>query len=1129
MNGDSVDSASSLVNGEVDTMTACSKQQLSDGPQDAGCGTGQSPALEPKPSGLSNGNSVVNSGDDSVQSDQSDQAVSGGVESAMDIDVGGDTSAMDIDPGDGTTCEQDECQKDGDTAQIMAAKEEDETVGGEELARSDQDAQRGNTETIQNIKPDDSCASVSTDKQDGGLVKAPDGADTNMHNGEGPKDADDGVDISKDRSQGQDTNPSNRLTTVPGTLPEPDNEGDDASEPVPSRGETPVLDSHPSSVVETTSRASTPSREVISLVDLSSDENSTGGHATPSVGSSCVSTPARSRSVTPSQVGSQSSTPIPTRQQQDIASSSCSPSPRALTGDVAPTDPAAVASSTPAATEEPITSVSPTSTTASATTSSTEAVAPSPNSSPSSATPAQSKLEKVLPLSHKEVGLRPMADLLVDIGQSLVCQQVYRDLVKVQRKRKLQNRLTPEEEKQLPKMEELYEVAVELNQPYHMDEFQCNRCSFHSESKSVLELHKEFPHMATTGTCICAHCDTECNNVSSFVDHMTSVHKKKGQMPPRVNQFSCPLCPYEHNSRALFIKHLAKCHRSFHPSRNCEPLPADSDIPLKKMKVLSPTQPRGAVQPKQQHRPQILKPYRDVRQPTANSTVNKTVSSILGNMKARRPPPILRQTQATPMQRPVLSSTMVPQPVPSGMSFSSAGTGQPQYVQMGNNFYCLMMHNGRQMLVPVVNPSSAQPSSVQGLINPRVAPPSVAAAANFTRQSAHVRSPKLQQMPTAAAPGKTVANLPHSSFHVCEICCGCIRDRESLRIHFKMAHKVEIPAEMFHKKQPYLFCAQCRERFWTYQGLRIHQQKRHNLQKGSPKPAAPVQPPPQPKPVEHTCIVCNKEKLIDILDHLHCVHGISVDMQINMKTCMVCGKALSTEAETKEHLQKQHPTILIGKNAGMAPKKPTTSALSAASAQQAMPRTSPALRTAHRGAPQIVDKSQTPYCPQCFVEFSSVPEYMAHRHAMHTFMCSRCPVKQNRCTSYSTRENLRRHVALVHSNDVEPCPLCKDLVGICGKFLDHVTKTHLKKCTVVVERMSDAQLSQYKLPAKSKSEEVVIVEENAQVNKPHKDGPKTVGVNGRRRSLRSSGVHEEIIEVDGEQVHIVQQQDSDSD
>ena len=872
--------------------------------------------------------------------------------------------------------------------------------------------------------------------------------------------------------------------------------------------------------------------EAQSVTPVDSRSVTPGESAAVSHNGSRVSTPTSSRSVTPTQsvidfrsntpslstpAGSQNHTPC-----RDATSNKTVPKPATTQSETKPS-------------EEPIVGTSTGDTTNNRKTSmlgSVLSAAPGPTTN----TPVKpTGVSGLLPMSRKDEDLRPMADVLVEVGQSLVCQQVYRDLVRVQRKKKAQDRLSKTESDQLSRMEVLYDTALGMNESFHMDDKSCNRCGFRTESANILHLHKEFAHLAKMGQVyLCSFCDFSTRTISAYFSHMENSHRAKGRIHMKMAAYPCPTCPTEHNSRTVFMKHAMKCGNSFNPKRNLEPTPTDCDIPLKKMKHAPaiPPAPGSA--------------YKHKNISLLRSQINKgprgTVSSMLDKMRKgavphqrmptapAAPPPRFQRRVAPSPVHPAQSQMLLtsndllqPLPLPSGLSISSAGPTQPQYVQLGGQFYCLVSHMGRQMLSPVINPNvsggsvQAAPGGTTVPATAQPIPPKPAAPAS-QKTSPLVREP----------------TPPPSSFEVCEICGGFVKDRESLRVHFFWAHKVDIRSDLFHSRKAHLFCDQCGERFWTYQGLSRHQRQKHT---------APPQPAAAPlKPVTHTCIVCNQKALTNVLHHLKSVHGISVEMQISMRTCMVCGKALSTEKETDNHLHKSHPAIFTtntaaitaktaalatrqpGPNANRVTKRHTTVASMLETERNAKKNPVPTALYSNCSATKI---GRMPYCSTCNIQFQSVEQYSAHCRQEHIIACPRCS------SHYSSAQHMQKHYYEHHGSEKDICSVCETRVPMGKKFINHMVDQHLKKCSVNLERLSRSDIKMHQQQSLSGSlkdddpDEVMIVDGASLSIVKRTESPASRSP-GSSDGRSCKVVREEVIEVGGEKV-IVQQQDEDSD
>ena len=196
-------------------------------------------------------------------------------------------------------------------------------------------------------------------------------------------------------------------------------------------------------------------------------------------------------------------------------------------------------------------------------------------------TSSKARINAALKPPSASAQMRPMASLLFDLGMDLARQQVYKDLIRIQQKKQSMDKLDEKETRQLDKLKEAYDDLVAKNSPYSTDTGPCDQCEFKADVETVLENHKEYGHVNEQGIIKCSYCEDQFKVGQQFIMHMDQKHKRKGRVIVRHSFFVCPYCPFEHNSKASFNKHILRCERVFNLLRNLEPTPADCDIPIK--------------------------------------------------------------------------------------------------------------------------------------------------------------------------------------------------------------------------------------------------------------------------------------------------------------------------------------------------------------------------------------------------------------------------------------------------------------------------------------------------------------------------------------------------------------------
>ena len=685
------------------------------------------------------------------------------------------------------------------------------------------------------------------------------------------------------------------------------------------------------------------------------------------------------------------------------------------------------------------------------------------------ATPAVSKEGTPVPEEHKvqkeakyklfeQCGtdteeMRPMAKLLYALGADLCKQMIFKDLIRINEKKKSQNKLEDYEVNQLNDLVKVHSGLSGKNEPYALDSTTCSRCAFKSESTNIIEWHKEFAHNQEDGLYSCSFCDFESKFPGQFFYHMEAIHNRKGRIYMRPSFFNCPMCPFENSTKAALKKHLMKCEKTFTLKRNLEPAPTDCDIPLKKAKTAQPKKPPPKpIQPQVTQKP--LPPLRPSR--PAVPSAKPAVSPAL----ARQQQTMQQQFQALAQRMGAPGITMLPQ---TNMS-------QPPSYAIGNQVFTLVNSAGQFMLqptgatvpgfpgmgvrpgMPLMNQAmmAQQAAAVnQAMLQLQVQHAAAAKAkAKQQSQTAVASKPKSTPPPKPTPPKSTSSpssgkSTKSSQFEICEICGGFVKDRESLRIHFYWAHKVDINKEIFERKEPHLACNACPQRFWTYQGYRWHQRMKHN------NTSMPEQQPGAPKPSpKYFCAVCRSHTITNLLLHLYQVHKITVDMVCEQKRCPMCGVTFKNSSNTRMHLYNSHKEMFKEAPVLEGKKSPLKGPLSAqAKAAAAAAQASPVPTGLFENSASRQAKFE-PVCSICDLTFPNVEAFTLHCNRNHVFNCYRCSSK------WSTAEQLSNHFNREHRFEQERCQLCNDKVTIGRPYIRHVKRTHLKELQVPVQRLS---------------------------------------------------------------------------
>ena len=646
--------------------------------------------------------------------------------------------------------------------------------------------------------------------------------------------------------------------------------------------------------------------------------------------------------------------------------------------------------------------------------SSTSVLAPKPShsSSPSLASKGQ---------------LRPMATILFDLGLNLTKEQVYKDLIRIQTRKRSKNKLSNTEILQLNKLKDAHKNLSQKNLRFHFSILSCDRCGFKTDSKTVMVHHDEFAETGEDGDTLCGLCDFKVPRLSDnvmpkFLNHMRIAHKRQGRMHTQLLQFTCVLCLFETNLRVVLGRHVKKCERTFRLNRNLEPGPADCDIPMKSQRYTAPTLTETLSR----------RPVSQATHATVSEQLRKQAPVYSAFMQNRPVRPSSSMTSASSMQA-LLGHT------------SSNVSGVPQQlVQVGGRLYNLVTQNGQTLLtplassqMPVVSTAPRQMSVMSSTVNTgklaTLASPLSSSSVHSIAGDA-ARSVMSQFSPSPESPfaqndknsvvaraGTKYSTSPSVApdFEICEICGGFVKDRDSLRIHFYYAHKVEVHRDVFTRTKGPLKCDLCSKRFWTYQGLVKHRQVEHNFKNED----------------NSRCFLCVRSNITEMLAHLKNSHGITRETLFRRTVCPCCGQHFGSPKTLEKHMLWVHAEIF--KQADNPEG-------------QSMPQPGHIIENRAGGKSNTVPK-----CLKCNLLFETTAAFLEHCDRLHTYKCSRCLQK------WSSLNFLKKHFSTVHGSEREQCPLCIESVVIGQPFIEHMKLNHLKRAAVNISRLSPKKFDFY--------------------------------------------------------------------
>ena len=717
-----------------------------------------------------------------------------------------------------------------------------------------------------------------------------------------------------------------------------------------------------------------------------------------------------------------------------------------------------------------------------------------------------SKVTQVLKGAKAQtLNLRPIAQMLFDIGMDLTRQNVYRDLIKIQKKKDAMDKLEAKEKEQLALLGESYDNLLGKNESFMLDTMQCTHCGYKTDSVNVMELHRDYAHDQETNSFTCGICGNVTKVAQGFLYHMEAVHHRKGRLVLKHAFFVCPYCPYESNSRGTFQRHMERCTKLFRESHNLVPVAPDCDIPLKLIKPPEKKQLKVAPKPVPPPKPTVREVLKTpVNRPATivpapiqeKAQVTKVPVNQVSHQIAQKSASVLTRP---PPPRPPVPPPHPPVPQPPVAQSQPSSPAQPTapLVQMNGQWYRLTTIGAQQFLLPAPAPSVNQ----MPVNRPQII---------------------VQNQPTVPpvqGQGKS------GNFEVCEICGGFVKDRDSLRIHFYWAHKVDIHKDVFKAQEAPLVCPICQKlgkdvRFWTYQGLSRHRSTDHkDVNTSSTGTDRKSEPNGLMKEIPKQCVVCahvykNTTTPQQYWSHME-MHGITPTKLFLLRKCLICGVAINEPKRLERHLLTSHAS-LFDKKVLVSGVKGNTPAGNTKQVMKSPPKS-----------------KQLIVCDMCKLSFPTEVVYHRHLDVAHTLKCTRCSQKLN------SREVLMRHFHNSHGNEKDACSICNKLVKIGRCMVRHLKSEHVKACSVSLTRLPKAEVAKYlermnvsaidksvkssgglkrKSNSVGKEEDVIMIDLDAS---PVKAAKVEIG-KGRGSSKK------QILEVDGEEIVVEIQQDAES-
>ncbi|XP_051163220.1 MOG interacting and ectopic P-granules protein 1 isoform X2 [Leptopilina boulardi] len=482
----------------------------------------------------------------------------------------------------------------------------------------------------------------------------------------------------------------------------------------------------------------------------------------------------------------------------------------------------------------------------------------------------------------------PLGKFFMQIGMNLVQEFVQTDLLRTQKRK--QGKGTPSAETQMAinSLIKNLEFSKENNEPFHLEMKKCEFCNFKTESTIVMQHHLETPHMKNY-VYKCNFCPIEIRSPHDILFHMEAEHNARGRLERGPAFHQCPNCPFEDNQKGKLTRHNIACAKKFRPERNLEPA-TDWEPPAKiprlnRARQSMPTSPSALAMAMNAKGQQPLLPKLLPAPMPGRGRGRPPMQPRYTDLKSLRPgtSPIRQEGVASMMYRPTSSGLLV-----------------PTAYQFGSN---QIFQN------PVAN---SKANSSKALPQPSI---SITPLPRTVQQ-------QQQQSSVSATSSRPAGNK--STFVICEICDGYIKDLEQLRNHMQWIHKVKIHPKMIYNRPP-LNCQKCQFRFFTDQGLERHLLGSHGLVTSSMQEAA------NKGKDAGRCPACGRVYQWKLLNHVARDHGMTLKPAHLSYKCTVCTATFGMYKQFENHVYSAHSVVakrvMDKKNAPSSPSSRSNDSL----------------------------------------------------------------------------------------------------------------------------------------------------------------------------------------------------------
>lgn len=299
---------------------------------------------------------------------------------------------------------------------------------------------------------------------------------------------------------------------------------------------------------------------------------------------------------------------------------------------------------------------------------------------------------------------------------------------------------------------------------------------------------------------------------------------------------------------------------------------------------------------------------------------------------------------------------------------------------------------------------------------------------------------------SVGGPHSKMLHQPAHRYEVCEICGGFVRDRGSLIVHMKVAHKVDIHLACGNNSTAPVECGRCPERFWTLQSLNAHASASHDDAKETQNATISV------------CPLCKRTRLTDVMSHLAQQHRVTLLDMFLVRYCALCLLELHSEKSFEDHMTTYHSSLYPSRGAlfesigSLERQRMSNSSRPSALLLALVNRNK---NTWKFGPSSSRNPLQMFSCPVCQCQFGGIDDLTGHFEQAHSHRCRRC---EYRCGS---AELLRRHFRKEHDG-MERCPICQAEVAAGVATVAHFEQHHLVSCSVSLDRAATSDQMEVK-------------------------------------------------------------------